>query len=77
MFHFARIFTRTVGISPHRYVSWLRLKNAMTEITAGRLPLAQIAFNARFASQASLERQGHQGYCRAARCLSGENADRH
>jgi AraC family transcriptional regulator len=59
-FHFARTFTRAIGISPHRYISRLRLQNAMTEIAAGRLPLAQIAFNAGFSSQASFTRAFHR-----------------
>jgi AraC family transcriptional regulator len=55
-FHFARMFTLAIGVSPHRYVSRMRLENAMAEIAAGRLPLAQIALNARFSSQASFTR---------------------
>jgi AraC family transcriptional regulator len=55
-FHFARIFRNTVGISPHRYLSRLRLENAMVEIAIGKLPLAQIALNAGFSSQASFTR---------------------
>ncbi|WP_084305834.1 AraC family transcriptional regulator [Bradyrhizobium sp. ARR65] len=56
LFHFTRMFTRAIGVSPHRYVSRLRLENAMTEIAAGKLPLVQIALNARFSSQASFTR---------------------
>ena len=59
-FHFARMFTRTIGVSPHRYVSRLRLENAMAEVAAGRLPLAEIPFNARFSSQASFTRAFHR-----------------
>jgi FixJ family two-component response regulator/AraC-like DNA-binding protein len=59
-FHFVRIFTRTIGISPHRYVSRLRIENAIAEITAARLPLAQVAFNAGFSSQASFTRAFHR-----------------
>jgi AraC family transcriptional regulator len=55
-FHFARMFTLAIGVPPHRYVSRIRLENAMAEIAAGRLPLAQIALNARFSSQASFAR---------------------
>ena len=46
----------TVGISPHRYLSRLRLETAMIEIATGKLPLAQIALNAGFSSQASFTR---------------------
>jgi AraC family transcriptional regulator len=56
VFHFARTFTRAMGVSPHRYVSRMRLENAMADIAAGKLSLAQIAFNAGFSSQASFTR---------------------
>jgi AraC family transcriptional regulator len=56
VFHFARTFTRAMGVSPHRYVSRMRLENAMAEIAAGKLSLAEIAFNAGFSSQASFTR---------------------
>jgi AraC family transcriptional regulator len=55
-FHFARKFTLAMGVSPRRYVSRMRLDKAMAELAAGRLPLAQIAFNAGFSSQASFTR---------------------
>jgi AraC family transcriptional regulator len=56
VFHFARTFTRAMSVSPHRYVSRMRLENAMAEIAAGKLSLAEIAFNAGFSSQASFTR---------------------
>jgi AraC family transcriptional regulator len=56
IFHFARMFARAMGASPARYVSRLRLENAMAEIAAGKLSLAQIALNAQFSSQASFTR---------------------
>jgi len=55
-FHFARTFTHAFGISPGRYVSRIRLEKAMSEIIEGKLPLVQIALNARFSSQASFTR---------------------
>jgi AraC family transcriptional regulator len=55
-YHFARTFTRAMGVSPHRYVSQMRLQKAMAEVAAGKLPLVQIALNARFSSQASFTR---------------------
>jgi AraC family transcriptional regulator len=55
-FHFARMFTLAVGIPPHRYVSRMRLEQAMAQISAGKLPLVRIAFDARFSSQASFTR---------------------
>ena len=59
-FHFARKFTLAMGVSPHRYISRIRLENAMAELAAGKLPLAEIALNAHFSSQASFTRAFHR-----------------
>ena len=59
-FHFARKFTLAMGVSPHRYISRLRLDNAMAELAAGRLSLAEVALNAQFSSQASFTRAFHR-----------------
>jgi AraC family transcriptional regulator len=59
-FHFARKFTLAMGISPHRYISQMRLENAMSELAAGKLSLAEIALNAQFSSQASFTRAFHR-----------------
>ena len=56
VFHFARTFTRTMGVPPSRYVSRMRLEKAMAEIAAGKLSLAEIALKAGFSSQASFTR---------------------
>jgi len=56
VYHFARTFTRAMGLSPSRYVSRLRLERAMAEIAVGKLSLAEIAFKADFSSQASFTR---------------------
>src|SRR6202790_58487 len=60
VFHFARKFTLAMGISPHRYISRMRLENAMAELAASNLPLAEIALNAQFSSQASFTRAFHR-----------------
>jgi AraC family transcriptional regulator len=59
-FHFARKFTLAMGIPPHRYISRIRLEKAMVELAAGKLPLAEIALNAHFSSQASFTRAFHR-----------------
>ena len=59
-FHFSRKFTLAMGIPPYRYISRMRLDNAMVELANGTLPLAQIAFNAHFSSQASFTRAFHR-----------------
>ena len=59
-FHFARKFTLAMGIPPHRYISRMRLENAMAELAAGKLSLAEVALNAHFSSQASFTRAFHR-----------------
>ncbi len=59
-FHFARKFALAVGVPPHRYISRMRLKRAMAELATGELPLAEVALNAHFASQASFTRAFHR-----------------
>jgi AraC family transcriptional regulator len=59
-FHFSRKFTLTMGIPPQRYIGRMRLENAMAELATGKLPLAEIALNAHFSSQASFTRAFHR-----------------
>jgi AraC family transcriptional regulator len=59
-FHFTRKFTLAMGISPHRYISRIRLEKAMAELAVGKLCLAEIALNAHFSSQASFTRAFHR-----------------
>src|SRR5471030_545294 len=59
-FHFARKFALAMGVPPHRYISRMRLEGAMAELAAGKLPLAEIALNAQFSSQASFTRAFHR-----------------
>jgi len=49
-----------MGMPPHRYIGSIRLEKAMTELAAGELPLAEIALNAQFSSQASFTRAFHR-----------------
>jgi AraC family transcriptional regulator len=55
-FHFARVFALAVGVPPHRYLSRMRLENAMAALAAGRLPVSEIALKACFSTQASFTR---------------------
>jgi AraC family transcriptional regulator len=59
-FHFARKFAHAMGVPPHRYISRMRLESSMAELAAGKLPLAEIALNAQFSSQASFTRAFHR-----------------
>ena len=55
-FHFTRVFARTVGVTPHRYVVHLRLKRALTLMQGGRVSLAAVAADTGFADQSHLSR---------------------
>jgi len=55
-YHFSRVFSRSVGISPHRYVVHLRLQRALELIRDGRSSLAEIAAQTGFADQSHLSR---------------------
>ena len=55
-FHFSRAFTRSVGVSPHRYVVHLRLQRAGEMVRDGKFGLAEIAAKVGFADQSHLTR---------------------
>ena len=55
-FHFSRVFRRSVGVSPYRYIVYLRLRRAVELVCEGRLGLAEIAAGTGFADQSHLSR---------------------
>jgi len=55
-FHFSRVFSRSVGISPHRYIVHLRLQRALELARGGQTGLAEIAVRTGFADQSHLWR---------------------
>jgi AraC family transcriptional regulator len=55
-FHFTRVFARSVGVTPHRYVVHLRLLRAVELVRDGRSGLAEIAARTGFADQSHLSR---------------------
>jgi AraC family transcriptional regulator len=55
-FHFSRVFTRSVGMTPHRYVVHLRLQRAIELVREGRSSFAEIAARTGFADQSHLWR---------------------
>lgn len=55
-FHFTRVFARSVGMTPHRYVVHLRLLRAIELVREGRSGLAEIAARTGFADQSHLSR---------------------
>ncbi|HKF61727.1 MAG TPA: AraC family transcriptional regulator [Dongiaceae bacterium] len=55
-FHFSRVFARSVGMTPHRYIVHLRLQAAIVLVRSGRPGLAEIAMRTGFADQSHLSR---------------------
>jgi AraC family transcriptional regulator len=55
-FHFSRVFTRSVGMTPHRYVVHLRLQCAIELVREGQSSFAEIAARTGFADQSHLSR---------------------
>jgi AraC family transcriptional regulator len=55
-FHFSRVFARSVGMTPHRYVVHLRVRRAIELVREGRSGLAEIAARTGFADQSHLSR---------------------
>ena len=55
-FHFCRVFSRSVGMSPHRFVVHLRLRRAIELVRDGRFGFAEIAARTGFADQSHLSR---------------------
>jgi AraC family transcriptional regulator len=53
---FSHVFRRSVGVSPYRFVMYLRLKRAIELVRDGRSSLAEIAASTGFADQSHLSR---------------------
>ncbi|MEL7133750.1 MAG: AraC family transcriptional regulator [Pseudomonadota bacterium] len=54
IFHFSRVFQRTVGVTPYRYLLLRRVSRAERMLRDGRLSLAEIAYACGFSSQAHM-----------------------
>jgi AraC family transcriptional regulator len=55
-FHFSRVFSRSVGMTPYRYVIHLRLQAALALIRERRMSLAEIAADTGFSDQSHMSR---------------------
>jgi AraC family transcriptional regulator len=55
-YHFSRVFTRSVGMTPHRSVVHLQLRRAIELLRELRFGLAEIAARTGFADQSHLSR---------------------
>ena len=51
-FHFARMFRKTVGVTPHQFVIRQRVHRSMALLDKGGLPLGQVAAESGFCDQA-------------------------
>ncbi len=65
--HFVRLFRRSTGMSPHRYVLNRRLERARRLIETTSLPLAEVASATGFASQSHL----NSAFVRCYGCTPG------
>lgn len=52
-FHFSRIFTKEIGMTPHQYIIATRLNFAKFLLKAGDTPIKKIAFSSGFASESN------------------------
>jgi AraC-like DNA-binding protein len=57
LFHFARAFKQSEGVTPHRYILERRVAKARELLTGSREPLAQIALATGFADQSHFARR--------------------
>ena len=57
MFHFARAFKQSEGMTPHEYLVHCRVRRAKDLLTDSILPLSEIALAAGFSDQSHLARR--------------------
>lgn len=55
-YHFARLFKQLMGVTPHAYLTSVRLEQAKRRLADGELPIAEIALQTGFGSQSHLTR---------------------
>jgi transcriptional regulator GlxA family with amidase domain len=60
VFHFAREFRRSAGVTPHYYLMQKRVERAQQLLIASNLSLAEVALAAGFADQSHLARRFRQ-----------------
>jgi len=57
MFHFARAFKQSEGVTPHEYLVHCRVQRAKDLLTDSKLALSEIALASRFSDQSHLARR--------------------
>jgi AraC family transcriptional regulator len=61
-YHFSRLFKKSTGQPPYRYVIQARVKKAKELLTSGKLPIIEIAHRLGFADQSHLTRHLKQAF---------------
>ena len=59
-FHFLRLFTRVMGVTPHQYLVRARLRRAARLLADGDLPITGVALEAGFADLSNFVRTFHR-----------------
>lgn len=67
-FHFLRLFSKVLGVTPHQYLVRTRLRRAARLLTEGDLPITEVALDAGFADLSNFVRS----FRRAAGASPGE-----
>lgn len=75
-FHLVKIFQKELGVSPMKYIEWMRIERAKQMIRSSQLPLVEIAYAIGFSDQSHFTRRFryHVGCTPAA--FARENARR-
>ena len=55
-YHFCRLFKKATGLSPHRYVTERRIRDAQVRLIRGRSSMIEVALEAGFGSQSNFNR---------------------
>jgi len=59
-FHFLRLFTRVIGVTPHQYLLRTRLRRAAKLLARERLPVTEVALESGFADLSNFVRTFHR-----------------
>lgn len=73
-YHFSRAFTRTTGVSPHRYIMQARADQAAASIRVGQQSLAEVAYAHGFTDQSHMCRWIQRRYNATPTSLRGATA---
>lgn len=68
-FHFLRLFSRVLGVSPHQYLVRSRLRHAARLLAEGDQPITEVALDAGFADLSNFVRTFHRAAGAAPRAF--------